>query len=105
MAKSKDNPGEEASEMAGAAGMSPRKRMAGAASGGNFGVRSYAEDHGGMGMHPDHKAHTGMKGHMEDGDRAAGPAIHHTRHHHPAQAAPMHGPHHVNGYGNHHNKR
>lgn len=86
-------------------GMSPRKAMAGAASGGNFGVESYESVHGGIGSHPDHVAHTGQKGAMADGDRATGPGIHHTKGHHPAQAAPSHGPHHPGGYGDHHGRK
>jgi len=88
-------------------GVSPRKAMAmgKAGEGGNFGVKSFESMNGHMGSHPDHTAHTGMKGAVGDGERAMGPGIHHTRGHHPAQAAPNHGPHHVNGYGDHHGKR
>ncbi len=85
--------------MAGELGMSPRKAMASGKTGdGNFGAGSFP---GGMGPHPDHTAHTGANGHMGDGERAAPPAIHHTKGHHPAQAAPSHGPHHPGGYGDH----
>ena len=88
--------------MDGSKGMSPRKAMAsGLTKGGNFGVEPYHETHGGMGPHPDHTAHTGMKEAMGDGERATPPAIHHTKGHHPAQAAPNHGPHHPGGYGDH----
>ncbi len=89
MAKSKSD------GMDGGKGMSPRKAMAsGLAHGsGNFGVESYGEQHGGAGMHPDHAAHTGMKAHIPDHERATPPAIHHTKGHLPAQAAPKHGPH------------
>lgn len=88
--------------MGGELGMKPRKAMASGLTGsGNFGVKSYGEEHGGMGPHPDHTAHTGMKGAMGDGERGAPPAIHHTKGHHPAQAAPSHGPHHPGGYGDH----
>jgi hypothetical protein len=79
--------------MASEKGMSPRKGMAsGAIKSGNFGAMSYGEMNG-AGMHPDHAAHTGMKGHMMDGERGTPPAIHHTKGHLPAQAAPRHGPH------------
>lgn len=94
--------------MAGGKGMSPRKAMAmGEAStgGGSFGCESFDSMQNSIGMHPDAKARTGQKGHMADGERAAGPGIHHTAGHHPAQAAPNHGPHHVDGYGNHHGRR
>ena len=89
--------------MDGGKGMSPRKAMASglASGGGSFGAESYAQAHGGAGMHPDHSAHTGMKTHMDDGERATPPAIHHTKGHLPAQAAPRHGPHHPGGHGSH----
>ena len=88
--------------MGGELGMSPRKAMASGKTGdGSFGTESYDEEHGGMGPHPDHTAHTGMKPHLQDGERATPPAIHHTKGHHPAQAAPHHGPHHPGGYGDH----
>lgn len=87
--------------MAGEYGMSPRKAMASGKSGdGNFGAGAFP---GGMGPHPDHTAHTGMKGHMGDGERATPPGIHHAKGHHPAQAAPRHGGTHVAGYGHHAN--
>lgn len=80
--------------MAGEKGMSPRKAMAsGAIKGGSFGAEPYHEMNGGSGMHPDHAAGTGMKGAMEDGERATPPSIYHTKGHMPAQAAPRHGPH------------
>jgi hypothetical protein len=86
-------------------GMSPRKAMASGKGGeGNFGVQSYEEEHGGMGTHPDAKAGTGAKGAMEDHERGIGHPIHHTKGHLPAQAAPGHGPHHVEGYGDHHGR-
>ena len=86
--------------MAGEKGMSPRKAMASGMvkGGGSFGTESYSEAHGGE-PHPDATAHTGMKGAMEDGERATPPAIHHTKSHLPAQAAPRHGPHHPSGHG------
>jgi hypothetical protein len=86
--------------MAGEKGMSPRKAMAsGLAKGGNFGVGSFGAMNGGTSPHPDHVAHTGMKGAMEDHERATPPGIHHTKGHMPAQAAPRHGPHHPGGHG------
>lgn len=86
-------------------GMSPRKVMAGAASGGNFGVESFEAMNGGLGPHPDHSAHTGRKGAMAESERAIAEPVHHTKGHHPSQAAPNHGPMHVNGYGHHHGRR
>jgi hypothetical protein len=86
--------------MAGEKGMSPRKAMAsGMMKGGSFGAEPYHAMNGGAGMHPDHAAGTGESGTMEDGERATPPAIHHTKGHHPAQAAPRHGPHHPGGHG------
>lgn len=86
--------------MAGEKGMSPRKAMAsGMMKGGSFGVEPMSSM--GMGPHPDHTAHTGMKGAMGDGERATPPGIHHTKGSHPAQAAPNHGPGHVAGYADH----
>lgn len=86
--------------MGGEKGMSPRKAMAsGMMKGGNFGAEPFHEMNDGTGMHPDHAAHTGMKGAMEDHERATPPAIHHTKGHMPAQAAPRHGPHHPGGHG------
>lgn len=89
--------------MAGERGMSPRKAMASGMvhGGGNFGAEPFHEMNDGTGMHPDHAAHTGMKPHLEDHERATPPGIHHTKHHHPAQAAPRHGPHHPGGHGMH----
>jgi hypothetical protein len=78
--------------MGGEKGMSPRKAMAsGAIKGGNFGAEPFHEMNGGSGMHPDHAAHTGMKGAIEDHERGTPPAVHHTKKHLPAQAAPRHG--------------
>jgi hypothetical protein len=93
--KRKDPPMAKSSGMDGGKGMSPRKAMASglASGGGSFGAESYTQAHGGTGMHPDHSAGTGEKMHMSDGERATPPAIHHTRGHLPAQAAPKHGPH------------
>jgi hypothetical protein len=93
--KRKDPPMKKSDGMDGGKGMSPRKAMASglASGGGNFGVESYSEAHGGDGMHPDHSARTGEKMHMGDSERATPPAIHHTKGHLPAQAAPKHGPH------------
>ena len=90
--------------MGGELGMSPRKAMASGKSGdGNFGAEKFDSMHGGMGPHPDHTAHTGMKGAMGDGERGTPPAINHTKAHLPAQAAPRHGGTHVAGYGLHAN--
>jgi hypothetical protein len=101
--KRKDPPMAKSHEsgMAGEKGMSPRKAMAAGltSGGGSFGAESYDEAHGGAGVHPDHAAHTGMKGAMDDGERATPPGIHHTKGHLPAQAAPRHGPHHPGGHG------
>ncbi len=87
--------------------MSPRKAIAGAgygvheSGGASFGVEPFAaaQKHGGH--HPDHIAGTGTKPPMEDHERAIGHGIHHTKNHHPAQAAPHHGPHHPDGYQMH----
>lgn len=89
--------------MSGKAGVSPRKAMAGVGmhdaemAGSTFGVESFdrAQRHGGA--HPDAMAGTGSK-HLEDHERGIGHSIHHTKDHHPAQAAPHHGPHHPGGY-------
>ena len=90
--------------MGGEGGISPRKAMASGMTheGGNFGVEPFHEMNGGTGMHPDHAAHTGMKPHLEDHERATPPAIMHTKGHHPAQAAPRHGHTHPGGHGHHH---
>ncbi len=86
--------------MGGDAGMSPRKAMAsGMGDSGNFGVGSFDKDLQRATSHPDQKAMTGSKGAMEDGERGIGGAIHHTKGHHPAQAAPNHGPTHPGGHG------
>ena len=86
--------------MGGEHGMSPRKAMAsGKMGGGSFGAEPYHEMNGGSGEHPDHTAGTGEKPHMQDSERATPPAIHHTKQHMPAQAAPRHGPHHPGGHG------
>lgn len=73
--------------------------------GGNFGVDGFGGTHHSLGDHPDATSRTGQKAHMEDSERAVGHPIHHTRHHHPSQAAPHHGPHHVDGYAHHHAKQ
>jgi len=91
--------------MAGNMGMSPRKAMGHEGAGGNFGVDSFGEAQRHMGTHPDAKAMTGAKPHLADHERAIGEPIHHAKHHHPAQAAAKHGPHHVEGYGDHHGRR
>ena len=87
--------------MAGEKGMSPRKAMASGMThgGGSFGAESFGGMNGGGTMHPDHSAGTGEKEHMEDHERATPPAIHHTKGHMPAQAAPRHGPHAPGGHG------
>ncbi len=92
--------------MGGEMGMSPRKAMAsGKIKGGageNFGVRPYPQDHGTpLGQHPDARAATGEKGALDDDERGAGPGVQHGKHNHRAQAAPDHGPQHVDGYGLH----
>ena len=88
--------------MKGELGMSPRKAMAsGKSETGSFGAESFDRMNGGAGIHPDHAAHTGMKGAMGDHERATPPAIHHTKGHYPAQAAPRHGPTHPGGHGEH----
>lgn len=89
--------------MAGEKGMSPRKAMASGMTKGaaDFGASSFGEMNDGTGQHPDHAAHTGMKPPMQDHERATPPAIHHTKGHLPAQAAPRHGPHHPGGHGQH----
>lgn len=79
-------------------GVSPRKAMA-MGGGGNFGVESVEKVQGHMGMHPDATAKTGRKGPMADHERGIGMPVHHDKNHHPAQAAPNHGPGHVGGYG------
>lgn len=90
--------------MAGEKGMSPRKAMASGMvkGGGSFGAEPFHTMNDGTGPHPDHTAGTGEKMHMGDHERAAPPAIHHTRDHMPAQAAPKHGPHMPGGHGKHH---
>jgi hypothetical protein len=89
--------------MAGEKGMSPRKAMASGMThgGGSFGAESFGGMNDGTGMHPDHSAGTGEKETMEDHERATPPAIHHTKGHMPAQAAPRHGPHMPGGHGDH----
>ena len=90
--------------MAGEKGMSPRKAMASGMikGGGNFGAESFGAMNDGTGMHPDHSMGTGEKGAMGDHERATPPAIHHTKGHMPAQAAPRHGHTHPAGHGKHH---
>lgn len=102
--KRKDPPMKAKSSMTGmdgGKGMSPRKAMASGltSGGGNFGADLFHEMNGGSGVHPDHAAHTGMDGAMDDGERATPPGIHHTKGHLPAQAAPRHGPHHPGNHG------
>lgn len=92
--------------MDGSKGMSPRKAMAsGLSKGGEgFGVEPFHEVNGHEGgRHPDHLPHrTGEKGAMMDHERGAPPAVHHTKGHLPAQAAPDHGHTHPHGHGHHH---
>lgn len=86
------------SKMDGGFGMSPRKAMAGGADSGNFGVESYASQHGASETHPDMTAKTGHKGPMADGERGIGESVMHTKGHLPAQAHPDHGPTHPGGH-------
>lgn len=95
--------------MGGEKGMSPRKAIAGAGmreantgGKGDFGVASFEDAQSHSGHHPDHIAGTGGNT-LGDHERGVGHPIHHTRHHHPAQAAPHHGPHHPDGHMDHHN--
>jgi hypothetical protein len=83
--------------MKGGKGMSPRKAMAGGD--GNFGVPGYPPGNGRK-MHPDAAMKTGEKGAMADSDRGVGMPIKHSKDHHPAQAAPDHGPAHESKMGN-----
>lgn len=92
-------------------GVSPRKAMAmGHKDSGAGGVEPYSEALGHMGHHGDHEAHTGMAEPLEDHERGIGHPIHHAKGHHPAQAAPDHGPHHPghphhdNPHGDHHRR-
>jgi hypothetical protein len=107
MAKGKSGAHDGGDVMKGGAGMAPRKAIAGAVGhevhegGENFGVQSFEHAQNHMGHHPDHVAMTGAKEPLEDHERGVGHPIHHTRHHHPAQASPHHGPHHPDGYGHH----
>lgn len=90
MAKSKGMDGSE--------GMSPRKAIASGKSdgGGNFGVGSLEDMRHPDGKHPDE----GMSHNpLEDHERGIGHGIHYDANNHAAQAAPRHGPHHVEGYG------
>lgn len=87
--------------MDGGMGKSPRKAMAsGETGGGNFGVESFEAANGCTSKNAD--AGMGRKTHMEDGARAIGMPVHHTKGHHPAQAAPDHGPTHTGGQGMEH---
>lgn len=84
-----------------AGGMSQRKVMAGAGKGGNMGVEPMERANRHAGEHPDHTAHTGMKGAMADHERATPPGIARGKGDHGMQAAPDHGPHHHKGYNQH----
>lgn len=68
--------------------MSPRKKMAGGESGGNFGMTQLASAH----THPDHGISHAP---MADGGRGAPPPIKHSPDLFPSQANADHGPHHV----------
>ena len=48
---------------------------------------------------PDHAMGTGTKGAMSDAERAIGAPVRHSADHHPAQAAPNHGPGHESKLG------
>jgi len=84
--------------MAGGKGMSPRKAMAGGDEGGDFGVKSFAEANRQGPRHADAVAGTGRMPPMADHERGIGESVHHTKRHHPAQAAPDHGPTHPGGH-------
>lgn len=79
--------------------MNQHKRMASGMSpaAGNFGVKPFPSS--GAAMHPDAASGLGMKGAMADADRGIGMPIMHAKNHHPAQAAPIHGPNHPGGHG------
>ncbi len=81
----------------GSMGMSPRKLMAGGTEKGNFGVEGLNghRHEGHRGGHPDeHMSHTPL----EDHERGIGHGIHYSKDHHPAQAAPRHGPMHMGSH-------
>jgi hypothetical protein len=71
-------------------GMSPRKRMAGGASSGNFGVKSYGMEHGGA-VTPVSPA-VGRTTELSDGERGIGTNVKGHGPQHGRQAAPDHGP-------------
>jgi len=82
--------------MYGGRGMSPRKAMSSGVDVGssNFGVGGYPGR--GHTPHPDRgMSHSAM----DDGDRGVGHPIKHSNDHHPAQAAPRHGPGHESKMG------
>ena len=86
-------------EMYGGKGMSPRKAMASGGGGGAFGVSQVPNGGRKSVPHPDVSARTGEKGAMADSDRGIGMPIKHSADHHPAQAAPDHGPGHIKAMG------
>ncbi len=74
-----------------ASGMvSPRKRMGGTPTSGNFGVTNHAMAHKGM---PSMNKGMGTKGHMGDGERGIGMPVARGKGMMPAQAHPSHGGH------------
>lgn len=80
-------------------GISPRKAM-------GMGMTKGGEDFGAMSypgtdrkVHPDATSNLGQAGAMDDDSRAIGSPIMHAKGHQPAQAAPMHGPHHESEMG------
>lgn len=92
--------------LAGGNGMSPRKNMAGASGGGDFGVSTYPGKGKLSGRHsPDAAMGTAEKGAMDDGMRGVGAPIHHSKDHMPAQAAPDHGPAHERTMGHDYGSR
>lgn len=91
--------GKKEAILGGSAGISPRKAMASGKMGGSFGVESFAQaNRAGGPSNADHMAGTGSKM-MDDGSRGIGDRVMHTKGMHGAQAAPDHGPTHLNGAG------
>ncbi len=80
-------------------GMSPRKAMGMGKAGdaGDFGASPYP-GHGHK-VSPDHTSNLGEGAALSDAERAIGGPITHAKGHLPAQAAPMHGPHHESEMG------
>lgn len=87
--------------MDGSKGVSPRKGIASGEismdRGEEFGVKHFSEHrHEGHAKgHPDKAMEHGA---MADGERGIGHGIHHSADHHPAQAAPTHGPMHTKSH-------